>query len=147
MMATSWWDSPSSTPAHADIPYEAGDLPGADEDRRLGRCEKIAALPPAVRKGSALPDLRFKIKLFGFSRLPESRRLSAQQAAEPQNPAASDFLTPSLPRLRYQRPFSEPGPDQHHQHAVGGHAERRPGNGSSAQRSQLGAVAADVAGS
>src|SRR5215470_11188230 len=91
MMATSWWDSPSSTPAHADIPYEAGDLPGADEDRRLGRCEKIAALPPAVRKGSALPDLRFKIKLFGFSRLPESRRLSAQQAAEPQGPAIAIF--------------------------------------------------------
>jgi len=53
--------------------------------------KKIAALPPAVRKGWALPELRLKIKLFGFSRLPESRRLSpetpsgrgAQQAAEP----------------------------------------------------------------
>ena len=54
--------------------------------------KKIAALPPAVRKGSALPDLRFKIKLFGFSRLPESRRLSTQQAAEPQDPATSDFF-------------------------------------------------------
>jgi len=58
---------------------------------RLRRCEKIAAPPPAVRKGLALPDLRFKIKLFGLSRLPESRRLSAQQAAEPQDPASSDF--------------------------------------------------------
>ena len=58
-------------------------------------CEKIAALPPAVRKGSALPDLRLKIELFGFSGLPESQRLSAQQAAEPEDPAASDFFTPS----------------------------------------------------
>jgi hypothetical protein len=29
------------------------------------KVSKIAALPPAVRKGSALPGLRFKIKLFG----------------------------------------------------------------------------------
>jgi hypothetical protein len=57
--------------------------------------KKIAALPSAVRKGSALPDLRLKIKLFGFSRLPESRRLSAQQAAEPQDLATSDFFTAS----------------------------------------------------
>ena len=46
--------------------------------------EEIAALPPAVRKGSALPALKLKIRLFGLSRLPESRRLSARQAAEPQ---------------------------------------------------------------
>ena len=45
----------------------------------VGRCEKIGALPPAVRKGSALPDLRLNVKLLGFSRLPESCRLSAQQ--------------------------------------------------------------------
>jgi len=37
-----------------------------------------AAAPPAVRKGSALPDPRLKIKLFWLSRLPESHRLSAQ---------------------------------------------------------------------
>src|SRR5215472_15901023 len=37
-------------------------------------CERVAALPPAVRKGSALPHGRLKIKLLGFSRLPESRR-------------------------------------------------------------------------
>ena len=42
------------------------------------RCEKIAALPPAVRKGSALSDRRLKIKLFELSRLPESRRLSLE---------------------------------------------------------------------
>ena len=42
------------------------------------RCEKIAALPPAVRKGSALPGRRLKIKLFELSRLPESRRLSLE---------------------------------------------------------------------
>src|SRR6516225_723868 len=33
-----------------------------------------AAAPPAVRKGSALPDPRLKIKLFWLSRLPESHR-------------------------------------------------------------------------
>ena len=42
---------------------------GYDPTHGVGRCEKIAALPPAVRKGSALPDLRLKIKLFGFSRI------------------------------------------------------------------------------
>ena len=61
----------------------------------LGRCEEIAALPPAMRKGSALPDLRLKTKLFGFRRLPESRRLSAQQAAKPHWRVASDFFTAS----------------------------------------------------
>ena len=93
---------------------------------RLRRCEKIAAPPPAVRKGLALPDLRFKIKLFGVQPLagkPEAfrtvpvglwadpvvtrkfhvasrrinnlRELSGEQAAEPQDPATSDFFTPS----------------------------------------------------
>jgi len=67
-------------------------------------CEKIATLSPAVRKGSALPDRRLKIKLFGLSRLPESRRLSpetpsgrgAQQAAQPHRPVANDFFTPAF---------------------------------------------------
>ena len=36
--------------------------------------EKLAAVPPAVRTGLAVKDLRLKIKFFGFSRLPESHR-------------------------------------------------------------------------
>ena len=47
----------------------------------------VAALPPAVRKGSAFPaqqaQERGNIKEFRLGRLPENRRLSAQQAAVP----------------------------------------------------------------
>src|SRR6516164_7460822 len=48
---------------------------------------------------SPFRTFRLRIKLFGFSHLPESRRLSAQQAAEPHGPAASDFFTPALSDL------------------------------------------------
>ena len=44
----------------------------------LNQLPSSAAAPPAVGKGSALPDPRLKIKLFWLSRLPESHRLSAQ---------------------------------------------------------------------
>ena len=44
----------------------------------------IAALPPDVRKGSAFPYLRLNLKVFRLGRFPESRRLSASQAAQPQ---------------------------------------------------------------
>jgi len=48
-------------------------------------CENclLQRLRRLLRKGPALPDPRLKIKLFWLSRLPESHRLSAQQAAEP----------------------------------------------------------------
>jgi hypothetical protein len=76
---------PSSTEAVGECSAKPG----------VRRCEKIAAVPPAVRKGSALSDRRLKIKLFGLSRLPETRRFSAQQAAQPHRPVANDFFTPS----------------------------------------------------
>ncbi len=54
---------------------------------------KMAALPPAVRKGSAFPAQQAqeetKNKALRLGCLPESRRLSVQQAAEPQQAAGS----------------------------------------------------------
>jgi len=51
--------------------------------------KKTAALPPAVRKGSAFTARQVQEKgnnkAFRLGGLPESRRLSAQQAAEPQH--------------------------------------------------------------
>jgi hypothetical protein len=48
-------------------------------------CEKIAALPPDVRKGfPAFPYTGLNTKAFRLGRLPESRRLSAHRAAQPQ---------------------------------------------------------------
>ena len=38
------------------------------------RCEKIAALPPDLRKGSAFPYLGLNTKAFMLGRLPESRK-------------------------------------------------------------------------
>ena len=64
------------------------------ESRGLRRCEKIAALPPDVRKGSAFPRARLNIEPFRLGRLPESQRLSAHQAAQPQQPVTRDFFTP-----------------------------------------------------
>ena len=63
------------------------------------RCEKIAALPPDVRKGSAFPHTRLNTKAFRLGRLPESHRLSAHQAAQPQQPVTAIFS-----------PFHTPGP-------------------------------------
>jgi hypothetical protein len=52
--------------------------------QRHRSCEKIAALPPDVRKGSAFPYIGLDTKAFSLGRLPESPRLSAHQAAQPQ---------------------------------------------------------------
>jgi hypothetical protein len=54
----------------------------------LGRCQTIAALPPDVRKGSAFPSTRLNTKAVRLGRLPESHRLSADQAAQPQGSIA-----------------------------------------------------------
>ncbi|HTG60558.1 MAG TPA: hypothetical protein VMG63_14275, partial [Terriglobia bacterium] len=61
-------------------------------------------------------DRRLKIKLFGLSRLPESRRLSAQQAAQPHRPVANDLFTASTAFRRGAKPFvyssfSSPSPE------------------------------------
>jgi hypothetical protein len=57
----------------------------------LRTCEKIAALPPDVRKGLAFPYITLNTKAFRLGRWPESRRLSAHQAAQPQQPVAAVF--------------------------------------------------------
>ena len=74
------------------------------------RCEKIAALPPDVRKGSAFPSTRLNTKAFRLGRLPESRRLSAHQAAQPQQPATAIFSHLLVPWANVFRPF---GPETH----------------------------------
>jgi hypothetical protein len=57
------------------------------------RVEKIAALPRAVRKGSAFPAGQKKKnnKVFRLGRLPESRRLSAQPAKPHLLPALRSY--------------------------------------------------------
>src|SRR6516165_9578483 len=71
---------------------EASFQPSAISSQRtcLRRCEKIAALPPAVRKGSAfsgpVAKKRKTIKSLG-SVASESRRLSAQRAAKRRHPS------------------------------------------------------------
>jgi hypothetical protein len=49
------------------------------------------ALPPDVRKGSAFPYTKLNNKVFRLGRLPESRRLSAHQAAQPEQPPTAIF--------------------------------------------------------
>src|SRR5262249_61230280 len=50
--------------------------------------------PVEGRKGSALPYTELQTKLVRLSRLSESRRFSAQRAAELQQAVAVDFFTP-----------------------------------------------------
>ena len=59
----------------------------------IRRCEKIAAPPPDVRKGSAFPSTRLNTKVLRLGRLQESHRLSAHQAAQPQQPVTAIFHT------------------------------------------------------
>ena len=72
------------------------------EEERKRRCERVAALPPDVRKGLAFPYVELNTKAFRLGRLPESRRLSAHQGAQPQQPDSNDFFAapePEIPRL------------------------------------------------
>jgi len=73
--------SPANRPGHCAMQQRPQLLPALPEG-----ANKTAALPPDVRKGSAFPYLLLRTKGFGLGGWPESRRLSAHQAAQPQWP-------------------------------------------------------------
>jgi len=88
-------------------------------DQTLITTAGIAALPPAVRKGSALPAPQAQEgdKESRLGRLAGSRRLSAQQAAEPQPPLQAQASVAELPLVSadlHYRGFSTPVSDSQH---------------------------------
>jgi len=88
-------------------------------DQTLITTAGIAALPPAVRKGSAFPAPQAQEgdKESRLGRLAGSRRLSAQQAAEPQPPLQAQASVAELPLVSadlHYRGFSTPVSDSQH---------------------------------
>jgi len=79
----------------AALPFRCLTPLEASVRHRTLRYKTHADVREAVKK-SRLCGL--KINLFGFSRLPESRRLSAQQAAEPQESGNQRFF-PTFPAV------------------------------------------------
>ena len=100
------------SPATSDTRYFLGAMPPltglcstlSASTHGSRRCEKIAALPPDVRKGSAFPSTRLNIKAFRLGRLPESHRLSAHQEVQPQQPVTAIFSHLLSPWARVCRP-------------------------------------------